>query len=146
MVFAIIQLLSKSLNALSYFTQLPYHPSFSVLLKILKSHMISMHIVSFQENSIFDNSYIKCTERGVFRIEHMAFSRYYVVNLEKCEIVFKLLASNCMFSSVYVPSSIVLYFTNHCVGQLTVSDFCDISLLYLCGICCVTTSARKFIH
>ena len=26
----------------------------------------------------------------------ITFSRYYVVNLEKCEIVFKLLASNCM--------------------------------------------------
>ena len=46
-----IQLLSNSLNALSYFTEQPYHPSFSVLLKSLKSHMISMHIVSFQNKT-----------------------------------------------------------------------------------------------
>ena len=91
-----IQLLSKSLNTLSYFTQLPYHPSFSVLLKMSKSHMISMHIVSFQNNSIFYNSYIKFIEQGVFRIKRITFSRYYVVNLKKCEIVFKLLASNCI--------------------------------------------------
>ena len=69
-----IQLLSKSLNTLSYFTQLPYHPSFTVLLKILKSHMISMHIVSFQNNSIFYNSYFKCIEQGVFRIERITFT------------------------------------------------------------------------
>ena len=65
---------------------------------MLKSHMISMHLVSFQNNSIFYNSYIKCIEQGVFRIERITFSRYYVENLEKCEIVFKLLASNCIIS------------------------------------------------
>ena len=43
-----VQLLSKSLNTLSYFTQPPYHPSFSVLLKIFKSHISSMHLV-YQE-------------------------------------------------------------------------------------------------
>ena len=90
-----LQLLSKSLNTLSYFTQPPYHPSFSVLLKILKSHIMSMLLVSFQHNSIFYNSYIKCIEQGVFRIERITFSRYYVVNMEKFENVFKLLASNC---------------------------------------------------
>ena len=89
-----IQLLSKSLNTLSYFTQLPYHSSFSVLLKILKSHMISMHIVSFQHNSVFYDSYIKCIEQRLFRIERITFT-VYVVNLEKCEIVFQRLASNC---------------------------------------------------
>ena len=54
-----------------------------------------MHLVSFQNNSIFYNSYIRCIEQGVFKIERITFSRYYVANLEKCEIVFKLLASNC---------------------------------------------------
>ena len=92
-----IQLLSKSLNTLSYFTQPPYHPSV-VLLKILKSPMTSMHLVSFQNNSIFYNSYIKSIEQGVFRIKRITFSKiYYMVNLEKCEIVFKLLESNCIF-------------------------------------------------
>ena len=57
-----IQLLAKSLNTLSYFTQLPYHLSFSDLLKILKSRMISMHIVSFQKTSVFYNSYFNCIE------------------------------------------------------------------------------------
>ena len=92
-----VQLLSKSLNTILYFTQPPYHPSFSVFSKILKSYMILMHLVSFQNNSIFYNSYIKCVEQGVFRIERLTFSRYYVANLEKCEIVFKLLASNCIY-------------------------------------------------
>ena len=87
----------KVINTLSHFTQPPNHPSFSVSLKILKSHMISMHLVSFQNNSIFYNSYIKCIEQGVFRIERITFSRYDMVNLEKCEVVFKFLASNCMF-------------------------------------------------
>ena len=59
-----LQLFSKSLNTLSYFTQLPFHPSFSVLLKILEFHMISMHIISFQNNSTtFYNSYINCIEQ-----------------------------------------------------------------------------------
>ena len=58
--------------------------------------MNKIHIVSSENNSIFYNSYIKCIEQGVFRIEHITVSRYYVVNLEKYEIVFKLLASNCM--------------------------------------------------
>ena len=58
--------------------------------------MISMHIVSFQKNSVFYNRYFKCIEQEFFRIERKKFSRYYVVNLEKCEIVFKLLASNCI--------------------------------------------------
>ena len=57
--------------------------------------MISMNIVSFQNNSIFYNSYFKCIEQGAFRIKRITFSRYYVVNLEKCETVFKLLESNC---------------------------------------------------
>ena len=57
--------------------------------------MISMLIVSFQNNSIFYNSYIKCTEQGVFRIERIKISKNYVV---KGEIVFKLLASNCISS------------------------------------------------
>ena len=55
-----------------------------------------MHIVSFQKNSVFYNSYFKCIEQGVFRIERITFSRYYVVNLEEWEIVFKLLTSNCI--------------------------------------------------
>ena len=46
-----IQLLFKYLSTLSYFTQMPYHPSLSVLMKILRSHMLSMHIVSFQNNT-----------------------------------------------------------------------------------------------
>ena len=65
--------------------------------------MISMHIVSFQRNSVFDISYIKYIEQGVFRIERITFSRYYVVNVEMCEIVFKLLASNCIFGSFVSP-------------------------------------------
>ena len=97
LVFApVMQLLSKGWNTLLYFTQLPNHPSFSGSLKSLKSHMISMHIVSFQNNSIFYNRYFKCVEKEVFRIERIAFSRYYVVNLEKFKIVFNLSASNCM--------------------------------------------------
>ena len=87
----------QKFNTLSYFTQLPYHPSFRFLWKILKSHIILILIVSFQKNSIFSNSYFKCIEQGVFRIERTTFSRYYVVNLEECEIVFKLLTSNCKF-------------------------------------------------
>ena len=59
-----------------------------------------MLLVSLQKNSIFYNSYIKCIEQGVFRIERITFSRYYVVNMEKFEIVFKLLASNCMFTQL----------------------------------------------
>ena len=35
-------------------------------------------------------SLIKYIEQGVFRIERITFSRYYAVNLEKCEIVFVL--------------------------------------------------------
>ena len=31
----------------------------------LKSHMISMYMISFQNNSIFYNSYFKCIEQGV---------------------------------------------------------------------------------
>ena len=62
--------------------------------------MISMHIVSFQKNSAFYNSYFKCIEQGILGIERITFSRYYVVNLEKCEIVFKRLASNC--SGIYL--------------------------------------------
>ena len=106
----VIQLLSKSLNTLSYFTQPLYHPSFSILLKILKSRDFN---ASFQNNSIFYSSYIKCIEQGVFRIERITFSRYYVVNLEKCEIVFKLLASNCISTKkrsllVYTTSKSIL--------------------------------------
>ena len=106
-----VQLLAKSLNTLSYFTQLPYHPSFSVLLKILKSHKISMHIVSFQNNSKIFNSNFKYIEQGFFRIERITFSRYYVVKLEKCEIVFKFLASNCILFYSPVLSSTRVY--NH---------------------------------
>ena len=51
--------------------------------------MISMRMVSFQNNSIFYN------KERLFRIERITFSRYYVVNLEKCEIGFKPLTSNC---------------------------------------------------
>ena len=79
-----IQLLAKCVNTHSYFIQLPYHPSFSVFLKISKSHIISMHVVSFQNYSIFYNSFNKCIEQGVFRIERIIFSRYYVLILEKC--------------------------------------------------------------
>ena len=91
-----VQLLSKSLNTPSYFTQLLYHSSFSVLLKILMSHMISIHKVYFQNNSIFCDRYFKSIEQCVFKIERITFTRYYVVNLEKWEIVFKLLESNCI--------------------------------------------------
>ena len=55
-----------------------------------------MHIVSFQNNSVFFNSYFKCVEQEFFRIELAIFRRYYVVKLEKCEIVFKRLANNCV--------------------------------------------------
>ena len=95
MILLVIELLAKSLNTLSYFTQLPYHPSFSVLLKILKSHKISMHRVSFQKSCLFYNSCFKCIEQGVLRIKRVTFSRYYRLNLKKCEIVFKFFASNC---------------------------------------------------
>ena len=61
------------------------------------SHDFNACIVSFRNNSIFYNSYIKCIEQGVFEVERITFSRYYVVNLEKCEIVIKLLESNCKF-------------------------------------------------
>ena len=89
------QLLAKSLDTHSYFTQLLYHQSFSVLLKILKSYIFSMHIASFKNNFIFYNSDFKCIEQGFIRIERTTFSTYYLVNLEKYKIVFKLLASNC---------------------------------------------------
>ena len=61
-----------------------------------------MHIVCFQNNSIFYNSYFKCIEQRLFRIERITFSRYYVVNLEKCEIVFKLSASNCIRHNIII--------------------------------------------
>ena len=57
--------------------------------------MIWMHVVSFQNNSLFYNSYFKCSQQGVFRIERITLSRYHVVILEKCEIVFKFLANKC---------------------------------------------------
>ena len=50
-------------------------------------------MIYFQNNSIFYNSGFKCIEQRFFKIERTTFSRYYVVKLEKCEIVFKLLAS-----------------------------------------------------
>ena len=98
--FLCIQLFAKGLNTLPYFTQLPYHPSFRVLFKILKSRIISMHLVSFQNNSIFYISYFKCIGPGVFRIERIKY-RHDVVILEKCDIVFKLLASNCIGLRTY---------------------------------------------
>ena len=66
-------------------------------MNILKSHMISMHILSCQNHSIFYNTYFNGIEQGVFRREQITFSTHYVVILEKCEIVFKLLVSNCIF-------------------------------------------------
>ena len=66
-------------------------------MNILKSHMISMHIFSCQNHSIFYNTYFEGIEDGVSRREQITFSTHYVVILEKCEIVFKLLTSNCIF-------------------------------------------------
>ena len=89
-----IQLLSKSLNTLSYFTQPQYHQSFNVIFENFEvSQGFNAFSESFQNNSIFYSSYIKCMEQAVFGIERITSSRYYVVNLEKCEIVFKLLES-----------------------------------------------------
>ena len=50
------------------------------------------------ENSVFHNSHFKCIEQGVFRIQRTTFSRCYVVNLEKCEIVL-----NFWQVTVYTP-------------------------------------------
>ena len=77
------------------YTIIFHHPLVSILLKILKSYMISMHKVSFQKNSLFYTSYFEYIEQGVFRKERIIFGRYYVVP-GKCEIVFKLLASSCI--------------------------------------------------
>ena len=69
--------------------------------------MISLHIVPFQKNFIFYNRDFKCIEQGVFRIQRVKFCRYYVLNLEKCVIVFKLLASNCMLRRYIVRNMIL---------------------------------------
>ena len=80
--------------------------------------MISIHLVPSQNNIIFYNNYIKCIEQGVFRIERKTFSRHYVLNVEKCETVFKLLAStlNTMLNNIYVKHisySTYIYFLYH---------------------------------
>ena len=46
---------------------------------------------------------MKCFEQGLSRIDRTTFSRYYEVNLEKCEIVFKHLASNCIKGANHYP-------------------------------------------
>ena len=74
-----------------------------------------MIIVSFQNYSIFYNRYIKCIEQEVFRIERIIFSRYYMVNPEKCEIVFKRLASNCMYT-YYDNKGTIWWYVHACAG------------------------------
>ena len=55
-----------------------------------------MQLYIFQNNFIFYNSYFKRIEQGVSRIERLIFCRYYMVIVEKFEIVFNFLASNCI--------------------------------------------------
>ena len=67
---------------------------------------------------------MKFIERRAFRIKLITFSRYYVVNLEKCEIVFKLLESNCTFAIKTIMHLIGLHSSdsfsqnNHCVRKI----------------------------
>ena len=54
-------------------------------------------MVTFQNNSVFYNSHFKWIEQGVVRIDSITNSRYYMAIFEMGEIVFKLLASHCIY-------------------------------------------------
>ena len=49
--------------------------------------------------------------KAFFRIEHITFSRNYMVNLEKCEIVFKLLASNRILKDKFSTETYTITFS-----------------------------------
>ena len=55
-----------------------------------------MHLLTIQNNSVFFNSHFKWIEHIFFRVERKTIGRYYVLILNKCEIVFKFFASHCM--------------------------------------------------